>query len=231
MRAILPAEPDRPPAYQIAHHDAAGMALADRYLVDADRLGARPAGASELGSHVLLLRRLDRIPVELELLGDVLDRRLPTAPADVMGEALRIKRVVSQEIELLALHLAATAASHPPDLDLKEDARVAARQIANSPYPPVVPPRMNRSATSANRFFARRVSVTMRAFGSPNTPRTSRFGRKPGNANASNRRRGRFARLAMPKACQIRMSPDTPESQCPQRFQARWSGKITHLIA
>ena len=41
---------------------------------------------------------------------------------DVMGKALRIERVVRQEIEPLALHLAATAASHPPDLNLQEDA-------------------------------------------------------------------------------------------------------------
>src|ERR1035437_2988248 len=88
------------------------MALADRDLIDADRLGPRPARAGELGFHVLLLQRLDRIPVELQLLGNVLDRRWPTALAYVMGKALRIERVVRQEIEPLALHLAATAASH-----------------------------------------------------------------------------------------------------------------------
>src|ERR1019366_4676014 len=122
------------------------MALADRDLIDADRLGPRPARAGELGFHVLLLQRLDRIPVELQLLGNVLDRRLPTALAHVMGKPLRIERVVRQEIEPLALHLAATAASHPPDLNLQEDARVAARQIANLPYTPVVPTRMNSPA-------------------------------------------------------------------------------------
>ena len=80
------------------------------------------------------------IPVELQLLRNVLDRRLPTALAHVMGKALRIERVVRQEIEPLALHLAATAASHPPDLDLQEDARVAARQIAKSPARPTLAP-------------------------------------------------------------------------------------------
>src|ERR1039457_5807317 len=110
LRAILPADPDRPAAAQVAHHDTVAMALADRDLIDADRLGPRPARAGELGLHVLLLQRLDRIPVELQLLGNVLDRRLPTALAHVMGKALRIERVVRQEIEPLALHLAATAA-------------------------------------------------------------------------------------------------------------------------
>src|ERR1019366_7125918 len=104
----------------------------------------------------------------------------PTALAHVMGKALRIERVVRQEIEPLALHLAATAASHPPDLNLQEDTRVAARQIANLPYTPLVPTRMNSPAAPANRFFARRASVMMRAFGSPKTPRTVGWGAKAG---------------------------------------------------
>src|SRR5665811_894501 len=160
---------------------------------------AQLARAGELGFHVLLLQRLDRIPVELQLLGNVLDRRLPTALAHVMGKALRIERVVRQEIEPLALHLAATAASHPPDLNLQEDARVAARQITNLPYTPVVPTRMNSPAAPANRFFARRASVMMRAFGSPKTPRTVGWGRKPGNMYVSHRRRCRFDELAIGK--------------------------------
>src|SRR5664280_718293 len=200
LRAILPAEPNRPAADQVAHHDTVAMALADRDLIDADRLGPRPARAGELGLHVLLLQRLDRIPVELQLLGNVLDRRLPTALANVMRKALRIERVVRQEIEPLALHLAATAASHPPDLNLQEDARVAARQIANLPYTSVVPTRMNSPAAPANRFFARRASVMMmRAFGSPKTPRTVGWGRKPGNVYGSHRRRCRFDELAIGK--------------------------------
>src|SRR5450759_253220 len=51
LRAIFPAEPDRPPADQVAHHDTVAMALADRDLVDADRLGPRPARAGELGMY------------------------------------------------------------------------------------------------------------------------------------------------------------------------------------
>jgi hypothetical protein len=113
--------------------------------------------------------------------------------------ALRIERVVRQEIEPLALHLAATAASHPPDLNFQEDARVAARQIANLPYTPVVPTRMNSPAAPANRFFVRRASVMMRAFGSPKTPRTVGWGRKPGNMYVSHRRRCRFDELAIGK--------------------------------
>jgi len=71
---------------------------------------------------------------------------------------------------------------HSPDLDLQENPRVAARQIANQPGTPVVPSRMNPPAVPADRFFARRASVMMRTFGSPKTPRTVGRGRKPGNA-------------------------------------------------
>jgi len=70
---------------------------------------------------------------------------------------------------------------NPPDLDLQENPRVAARQIANQPFTPVVPSRMNTPAAPADRFFARRANVMMRAFGSPKTPRTVGRGRKPGN--------------------------------------------------
>src|SRR5580704_5715810 len=81
--AILAAEPDRPLANQVAHHDATAVALADRDLVDDDRAGTRRARTFELSPHVLLLQRLDRVPVELELLGDIADRRLPAAAADI----------------------------------------------------------------------------------------------------------------------------------------------------
>jgi hypothetical protein len=88
---------------------------------------------------------------------------------------------------------------HPPDLDLQENPRVAAWQIANQPYTPVVSTPMNLPAAPADRFFARRASVMMRAFGSPKTPRTVGRGRKPGKVYVSQRRRCRFDELAIAK--------------------------------
>src|SRR5258708_4549937 len=79
LGTVLAAEPYRPLAHQVADHDAIAVALADRDLVDADRSGTRRAGTLELGPHVLLLQRLDRAPIELELLGDIPDRCLPAA--------------------------------------------------------------------------------------------------------------------------------------------------------
>src|ERR1039458_4083891 len=135
------------------------------------------------------------------------------------GKALRIERVVRQEIEPLALHLAATAASHPPDLNLQEDARVAARQIANPPYTPVVPTQMNPPAAPVGRFFARRASVMRRAFGSPKIPRTVGWGRKPGNVYVSHRRRRRFDELAIATSCPIQSPYETQKTQYPWGFK------------
>jgi hypothetical protein len=50
--------------------------------------------AGELRAHVLLVRCLDRIPAEVEFLGNILDGGLATAPPDVAGKALGIKGVV-----------------------------------------------------------------------------------------------------------------------------------------
>ncbi len=91
LGAILAAEPDRPPPDQIADHDAVGVALPDRDLVDADHLRRRRPRPPQLLPHVLLLELLDRVPVEMQFLGDVLDGRGPAAPADVEGEPLRVE--------------------------------------------------------------------------------------------------------------------------------------------
>jgi hypothetical protein len=75
-------------------------------------------------------------------------------------------------------------------------------------------------AIAAQRFFDRRTSVMMRAFGSPKTPRTRSSGRKPANRYAS-RRRLRFFEVAIGKSCQIsstyqrRSRPIITDSQCP----------------
>ncbi len=195
--AVLSPEPDRATANQIAHHDAVGVALADRDLVDADGFGSWPARAGELRAHVLLLQRLDRLPVKIEFLGNVLDGGLATAPPHVVGKALGIEGVVRQEVEPLALHVAATLAPHATHLELQIDARVATREIANAPRASVVPARLGSTTAAADVFFERRTRVMTRAFGSPKTPRTVGCGRKPGNAYASHSRRCRFAELAI----------------------------------
>ena len=188
LRAVIAAEPNRPLADQVADHDAIVVALANRDLIDADRPGSWRAGALDLGAHVLHLQKLDRVPVELQLLRDVTDRSLPAAAPDIQRKALGEARIVRQEIQLLALHGGAGAARHAPHLEFQDNAEPDARQVANPPHPPVVPPCLPLTAAIADGFFERRSSLTTRTSGSPNTPRTVACARKPANEYPSDRR-------------------------------------------
>ncbi len=202
LGAVFTAEPDRTLTDEIADHDAIDMAFADRELIDADHLRGRHGRALELRAHILLLQLLDRMPVELELLGHRLDGRTCTAPPYVPGKPLGIQRIVGNPIQLFTFHLAALSTGHASDLELQIHPCVAAGQI---PYPAraaVVPTAMCRGAHSAPCFFERRSRVTMRAFGSPKIPRTVALGRKPGNVYESVSRRRRLRDLAMGLSCQ-----------------------------
>src|SRR5262249_32732791 len=189
LRTVLAAEPDRPAAIRIVHHDPVGVALADRDLVDTDRPRPRRAGTLELRLHVLHLKRLDGVPVQPQFPRHILDRPVAAAPADVVGKALGVERIIGQKVEPLALHLATAAAVDPPHLQFKENARVAARHIAHPADLAVVPTHLDVAATAAGRFFERRLSVITRAFGSPKMPRAVGSGRKPGKQYASHSRR------------------------------------------
>ena len=130
---ILAAEPDRPLAMKVADHNPIAVALADRDFVDADRLGARRAGARDLGAHVLHLQRLDRVPVELQLLGHIADRGLRAAPPDIKRKAFGEVRIVRQKIQPLALHAAAMPAGDATHFELQYDPhipRMAGREPA-----------------------------------------------------------------------------------------------------
>ncbi|MEO6023538.1 MAG: hypothetical protein ABIP64_10535 [Burkholderiales bacterium] len=115
-----------------------------------------------------------------------------------------IEGIAGQEIERLALYIASARALNTPDLELQVHAPVATGQIPNLPRTPVVPSAVNATAAATDRFFERRTSVMMQAFGSPKTPRTVGCGRKPGNAYASHSRRCRFDKFAMRKSSQFR---------------------------
>ena len=193
LGAILAPKPDRPPAFQIAHHDPVRVALLDRDLIDADHLGTRCTLPAQLLPHVLLLQLLDRFPVEMKLLGDVPDGRCSTPPADEERKALGVERIVREPVERLTLHLAAAPTRHPPQLHLQVHTLVAARQIANAPDPLVVVAPVPSATDTACRFFRRRVSETSSAMRSPKTPWTSAPGTTPGNRYASRNSRRRTA--------------------------------------
>src|ERR1700676_2937870 len=215
LGTVLAAEPDRPLANQVADHDAIAVALADRDLVDADRSRTWRSSTLELGPHVLHLQRLDCVPVELELLGDVADRCLPAAAADIERKAFGEARIVRQKTQPFALHGAAMAARDAPHFEFQNNPKSCARKVANLPHPPVVPTAADPPATAANRFFERRSRRTIRTPGSPNTPRTVSFARKPANEYPSDRRRCRFPDSAISQHAKIepaskpRKSPST----------------------
>jgi hypothetical protein len=69
LAAVLAPEPHRPAPHEIAEHDAVGVALADRALVTADRLGSRCARQDLLRTQVLQVLLLDAVPVQVQFLG------------------------------------------------------------------------------------------------------------------------------------------------------------------
>jgi len=157
-----------------------------------------------------------------------LDRGRTAAPAHVMRKALGIERVVGQERQPLALHLAATSALHAPHLELEVDTQIATGQIANLTRPPVVPTRLRSTTAAAGRFFERRSRVMTRALGSPKTPRTVGCGQNLGKAYASHSRRMCFDEVGMQTCSQFPAIPGTPGRQGPRRLRAGSSPQITH---
>jgi len=220
LGTILATEPDRPISNQIADHDTVRVPFAYRDLVDADSLGSRCAGFRQLGAHVLLLQLLDRVPVELQFLGDCLDGCIGTTPAHIPGKALRIERIVRQPVQSFALHLAAVSTGNTPQFVLQIHPRVAAGQVADTPPLAVVPTAMHRTTDPALCFFERRTSVTTRAFGSPKTPRTVAWGRKPGKAYVSDNRRVCLCDLTMRTSCQKSASLTRTSNSIPARLAA-----------
>jgi len=202
LRAVLAAEPDWAAPDQIAYHNPTGMALADRERVDADDLGDRRAHFGQLRPQVLFLQSLDGRPVEFQLRRHRFDRGVRAAPTRVVGKPPGIQRMVRQPVQSFALHLATAPAGHAPQFELQRDPGVATGQVPHPPDFAVVPAVLHRAANAAQRFFERRTRVTIRAFGSPKTPRTVACRRKPGNLYVSDNRRGDLRNLAMGRSCQ-----------------------------
>jgi hypothetical protein len=158
------------------------VALADRDLVDPDRPRPRRAGARELGPHVLLVEVLDRVPVEVPVLGHVLDGGQPTVAADADGEALREVGVVGQPVEAFAFHGLAHPTVDAADRALQVNAAATAIEVADPSWGLIVEGAMAEAAHAAACFFRRRRREMTTAHGSPKTPRMVAAGSKPGNA-------------------------------------------------
>ena len=188
FRTIRAAKPDGTASDQIAHPDAVGVPLADGQLVDTDDLGSRRPGPPQLLRHVLLLQRLDRLPVQMGFAGDISNRGHATSPTYPEGKPLRVEGMVGQPLQALLLHLSAASAEDPPNLHVQIDAPIATGKVPHPPHLPVVKHPMGTTAGAADRFFPRRRSRMTRAYGSPKTPTTLCSGQNPGNRYVSHRR-------------------------------------------
>jgi hypothetical protein len=185
LGAIHAAKPDGPLTQQIADHDSIRVAFAYRDLVHADGLRSWSACPTQLLLHVLLVHFLDLVPIQVEFLGDALDTGGATAAPDRVGKPLRIKGTVEEEGELLHFHLAATPAIDAAQLHIQVDAKPSAGEVTYASSLTVVKCLVDRAARSAGRFFSRRWSMMMRAWGSPKTPWRTGRGRKPGKRYVS----------------------------------------------
>ncbi len=167
------------------YHDPIDVPLPNRDLVDADHARVRVPLKFQLLPHVDLVHLLDRVPVEAQVISDLLDRGSTALLAHVQGEAPGVVRIGCQPVQALSLHAAAVAAVDPTQVELEIDTQVAAGQIPDAPSLAVVPGWCRATTAPADRFFGRRVSPMTRASASPAASEIARPGTKPGNRYAS----------------------------------------------
>ena len=172
LRTVGSSEPDGPFPLQIADHDPVGVPLTDRDFVNADNLGPGIPRTTEFLPHVMLFQSVDRLAVQMQLSGNILDRGGTATLANIKGKPFGVERIVGQEGKLLLLHIAAPSAQNTPDLQFEVDARVATGEVADQAELAVVEGPVCRTATSADCFFCRRVKQMARALGSPKIPDT-----------------------------------------------------------
>ena len=172
LRAVGPPEPDGPPPLQITDDDPVGVALTDGDLINPDSLGPGIPRTAEFLLHVLFFQSVDRLAVQMQLPGDILDRGGTATLANVKGKPLGVERIVGQEGKLLLFHLAAPSTQNTPDLQFEVDTRVAAAEVPDQAELAVVEDPVYCPAISADCFFCRRVNRMTRALGSPKMPDT-----------------------------------------------------------
>ena len=195
FRAVPTAKPDRSLPQQIADDNSIGLPLANGNLIDPDDFGRRSSGPAQLLAHVLLLQFLDGLPVQMQFLGDVLDRGRPTPPPHIESKSFGVKRIVGQPIQALPFHPLTHPTVNTPHIKLQVNTGVTTGQIPHSPDLLVIVTLRPATTVAALTFFRRRASLTTRALGSPKIPWTVEVGTKPSNRYASRscRRRLKFS--------------------------------------
>jgi hypothetical protein len=98
-----------------------------------------------------------------------------------MGEPLSVKRITSKPVQTFVALQPSHPARHTTGLDLKVNAPITARQIADHPGFSVVTASVEFAALDAETFFERRESVRTSAALSPNIPLMDLLVLNPGN--------------------------------------------------
>jgi len=129
------------------------MSGPDRDFVDPNDLGSRIAGAVELLVHVLLVEIFDSMPVEVAVLGDILDGGETAKASDADGVAVGIKRIIRQPFESFPFHSPTLATGDAANEKLEVDTPSAAIEVADVAEGLVVEGTMDSPTHSTGRFF------------------------------------------------------------------------------
>ena len=228
LRAIRPAEPDRALADEIADDDAVGVSLLDRYLVEPDALAGWASRPAATARACTAARAPSRCASRAAAPWPLPDRRGPTAPPHVEGEALRVEGIVGQEVDCSCFTVPQRRQATRRTSTRGRCAGRRRRDRGRGALA-IVPPALRPAAGPARRFFDRRVSVMMRAWGSPKIPVTVGLGRNPGKRYASHSRRERRG-VGMRRSCPIL----APRRQCfhplPERVPHPQPPLFTHSL-
>jgi len=179
--AAFAADPDGPPAVEVAHDDAVLVPLPDGDLVHADRPRCGQAGAGDLPLHVERVEVFDGTVVEALRLGHCRVGHLAAERAHVHGEALSEAWILGQPVEALYVHAAAPRAVDAPALELDVDPEPASREVAGTAGALVVATAAPVATLRTDRCFFRRRNTNTLAERSPKTPTRWEAAMKPGS--------------------------------------------------
>jgi hypothetical protein len=160
------------PPNQMGRRRTRSLTTINRHLIDPADLRPRHPDPPELLAHILLIQLLDRLPVQMKLVGHVLQGGGPAASSHKEGKPLRVKGIVGDPRWALLPHHATALAQDTPDFDRQIHAGISTRKIPDLARLAIVKRPMRSPARAADRFFPRRTSRRIRAFGSPKHPRT-----------------------------------------------------------
>ena len=107
------------------------MSRPNGYFVDADDLRRRLADAVELLLHVLLVEVFDGMPIEVKILGDILNGSSPTITPNTNGKSVGVTRVAGKPLEAFAFHGITHATVDPANGNFEEHTTPARLDIAD----------------------------------------------------------------------------------------------------